>query len=116
MAVFSFIDLPDVLTHKKGEHIVKKKEKKQIKTEPSIKENSDLQFDINGNPINPKTHYIGKNIILPIADANCSLYRNDATIILFGKSQVLKAKVDSKDKLVDILKRTPISFDKEVEK
>ena len=51
MAVFSFIDLPDVLTHKKGEHIVKKKEKKQIKTEPSIKENSDLQFDINGNPV-----------------------------------------------------------------
>ena len=86
MAVFSFIDLPDVLTNKKGEHIVKKTEKNQIKTKATNTEDEKLDLDINGKPIDPKRRYIGKKIKIPVASPDCSLYNNDATIILFGKT------------------------------
>ena len=63
MAVFSFIDLPDVLTHeKKGEHIVKKKEKNQVNIKTTIRSDQKSSLDINGNQIDPKRRYIGKKI------------------------------------------------------
>ena len=54
----------------------------------------------------------GKRIkfVLP----NCSLYKNDATIILFG-AQRIKPKNKSKNKFEEFLSRAPISFDNEEE-
>ncbi len=113
MAVFSFIDLPDVLTDKKGEHIVKKTEKNQIKTKATSIEDDKLPLDINGKPIDPKRKYIGKKIKIPIASPDCSLYNNDATIIIFGKTMKSRRKNASRKKFEEFLKRAPISFDKE---
>ena len=113
MAVFSFIDLPDVLTNKKGEHIVKKTEKKQIRTKAINIEDDKSPLDINGKPIDPKGRYIGKKIKMPVASPDCSLYNNDATIILFGKTLKSRRNNASRKKFEEFLKRAPISFGEE---
>jgi len=111
MAVFSFIDLPDVLTHKKGEHIVNKKAKKQT----SIKISNGEPLDINGNPIDPKRKYLGKKIKIPIASPDCSLYKEHSTIILFGRKLEQMPKQTPRSKYEEFLSRAPISFDNEEE-
>ena len=115
MAVFSFIDLPDVLTHKKGEHIVNKKEKKRAKNQTSSKISNSEPLDINGNPIDPKRKYLGKKIKIPIASPDCSLYKEHSTIILFGRKLEQMPKQTPRSKFEEFLSRAPISFDNEEE-
>ena len=116
MAVFSFIDLPDVLTHeKKGEHIMNSKEQKKPKKQTSGKINNRQSLDINGNPIDPKVKYLGKKIKIPIASPDCSLYKNHSTIILFGRKLEQKSKQTRRSKFEEFLSRAPISFDNQEE-
>ena len=93
MAVFSFIDLPDVLTEIKGEHIMKKKEDKSNKKKNHI--------EVNGKKIK-------------FASPNSSVYKNNSTIILFG-SRWKKSEVNPKSKFEEFLSRAPISFENEKE-
>ena len=92
---------------------MKKKEKNKVKTKTASREDEKLSLDINEKPIDPKKRYIGKKIKIPVASPDCSLYNNDATIILFGKTMKSRTKDVSRKKFEEFLKRAPISFDKE---
>tara|TARA_B100000965_G_C19056246_1_gene525862 strand:- start:224 stop:508 length:285 start_codon:yes stop_codon:yes gene_type:complete len=93
---------------------VKKREKK---TKDLILDNGnkDQPLDINGNPIDPKRKYLGKKIKIPFASADCSIYKNSSTIILFGGKQKQKPEQAPKSKFEEFLSRAPISFDNEEE-
>ena len=79
--LFSFIDLPDVLT-KKRRHIMSNKNKEKATKK---KENQRIRF------LSPDS----------------SLYKSSVTIILRGKSKTDK---DKQSKLLEFLSRAPISF------
>ena len=94
MAVFSFIDLPDVLTQIiKGEHIVKKKENKSKKRKNHL--------EINGKKIRIKS-------------PDSSVYKNNSTIILIGRRRI-EPENKPKSKFEEFLSRAPISFENEEE-
>ena len=71
--------------------------------------------NINGNPIYTKSKYLGKKIKIPIAGPDCSLYKNNSTIILFGRKLSQEPKQTAKSKFEEFLSRAPISFDNEDE-
>ncbi|MDA9946936.1 hypothetical protein OAV77_00905 [Candidatus Marinimicrobia bacterium] len=92
-----------------------KKEQKKTKKQTSSKISNSEPLDINGNPIAPKRKYLGKKIKIPIAGPDCSLYKEQSTIILFGSKRQQKPKQTPKSKFEEFLSRAPISFDKEEE-
>tara|TARA_Y100000996_G_scaffold259584_1_gene204365 strand:- start:341 stop:595 length:255 start_codon:yes stop_codon:yes gene_type:complete len=75
--------------NKKGEHIVKKKETKSKKKKNHIEVN-------------------GKRIRFLSPDS--SIYKNDSTIILFGRRHS-QPNNDPKSKFEEFISRAPISFD-----
>jgi hypothetical protein len=92
-----------------------KKEQKKTVKQTTSKVSSSESLDINGNSIDPKTKYLGKKIKIPIAGPDCSLYKKDSTIILFGREQSQEPKQTPKSKFEEFLSRAPISFDNEEE-
>jgi len=102
--LFSFIDLPDVLTKTKRRHIMSK-DKKQSTNKNNDKE----ELDYFGNPIGPNRKYIGNKVKIPMASPNHPVYKEGATIILRGKPITEKQKKEAK--FLEFLSRAPISFD-----
>ena len=92
-----------------------KKEQKKTAKQTTSKVSSNEPLDINGNPIYPKRKYLGKKIKIPIAGPDCSLYKNNSTIILFGRKLSQEPKQTAKSKFEEFLSRAPISFDNEEE-
>ena len=92
---------------------MKKKEKNQANIKTASRSDEKSSLDINGKPIDPNKRYIGKKIKIPVASPDCSLYNNDTTIILFGKTMKSRTKDASRKKFEEFLKRAPISFDEE---
>ena len=92
-----------------------KKEQKKTKKQTSIKISNREPLDINGSLIDPKRKYLGKKIKIPIAGPDCSLYKNNATIILFGRKLSQEPKQTPKSKFEEFLSRAPISFNNEEE-
>ena len=68
---------------------MKKKEKK-TKDLISDKVNKNEPLDCNGNPIDPNREYIGTRIKVPMLSPNASIYKNSATIIMFGSRKQSK--------------------------
>ena len=83
------------------------KDRKEIKKVDDT--NGKEELDCNGNPIDPRREYIGNKVKVPMASPNSSIYKTSATIILRGKPKNDKQKKESK--LLEFLKRAPISFD-----
>ena len=92
-----------------------KKEQKKTKKQTSIKISNSEPMDINGNPIDPKRKYLGKKTKVPFLSADSEFYKNNATIILFGRKREQKPKQTPSSKFEEFLSRAPISFDNEEE-
>ena len=92
-----------------------KKEHKKTVKQTTSKVSSNEPLDINGNPIDPNRKYLGKKIKIPIAGPDCSLYKNNSTIILFGRKLSQEPKQTPKNKFEEFLSRAPISFDNDEE-
>ena len=90
-----------------------KKEQKKTKNQTSIKISNSEPMDINGNPIDPKRKYLGKKTKVPFLSADSEFYKNNATIILFGRKLSQEPKQTAKSKFEEFLSRAPISFDDE---
>ena len=84
-------------------------------TRLASKVSSKETLDINGNPIDPKKKYLGKKKKVPFLSADSECYKNNATIILFGRKLSQEPKQTAKSKLEEFLSRAPISFDNEEE-
>ena len=92
-----------------------KKEQKTTKKKTLNKVDKSEPLDINGNPIDPKRKYLGKKTKVPFLSADSEFYKNNATIILFGRKLSQEPKQTAKSKFEEFLSRTPISFDNEEE-
>ena len=92
----------------------KKVQKKTIK-QTTNKVSSKETLDINGNTIDPKKKYLGKKTKVPFLPADSEFYKNNATIILFGRKLSQEPKQTAKSKFEEFLSRAPISFDNEEE-
>ena len=92
----------------------KKEQKKTIK-QTTNKVSSKETLDINGNTIDPKKKYLGKKTKVPFLPADSEFYKNNATIILFGRKLSQVPKQTAKSKFEEFLSRAPISFDNEEE-
>ena len=94
---------------------MKKKEQKKTVKQTTSKVSSKEPLDINGNPIDPKRKYLGKKTKVPFLSADSEFYKNNATIILFGRKLSQEPKQTAKSKFEEFLSRAPISFDDEEE-
>ena len=74
----------------------------------STNTNEKEELDCNGNPIDPEREYIGNKVKVPMASPNSSIYKTSATIILRGKPK--NDEQEKESKLLEFLKRAPISF------
>ena len=92
-----------------------KKEQKTTKKKILNKVDKSEPLDINGNPIDPKRKYLGKKTKVPFLSADSEFYKNNATIILFGRKLSQEPKQTAKSKFEEFLSRAPISFDDEEE-
>ena len=93
---------------------MKKKEQKKTVKQTTSKVSSKEPLDINGNPIDPKRKYLGKKTKVPFLSADSDFYKNNSTIILFGRRNN-KTEEKPKSKFEDFLSRAPISFENEEE-
>ena len=94
---------------------MKKKEQMKIKKQVPRKVISNEPLDINGNPLDPKREYLGEKIKIPFVSEDCSLYKNNSTIILFGGARTTESEKKQKSKFEEFLNKGPISFDNEEE-
>ena len=81
----------------------------------SDKGKSNEPLDCNGNPIDPNKEYIGDKFKVPMLSPDSSFYKNNSTIILFGRPQKTKVQEKPKTKFEEFLNRAPISFGNEDE-
>ena len=75
----------------------------------STNKNEKEELDCNGNPIDSRREYIGNKVKVPMLSPNSSIYKTSATIILRGKPK--NDKQEKESKLLEFLKRAPISID-----
>ena len=94
---------------------MKKKEQKKTVKQTTSKVSSKETLDINCNPIDPKKKYLGKKTKVPFLPADSEFYKNNATIILFGRKLNQEPKQTQKSKFEEFLSRAPISFNDEEE-
>ena len=94
---------------------MKKKVQKKTVKQTSSKVSSKETLDINGNTIDPKKKYLGKKTKVPFLPADSEFYKNNATIILFGRKLNQEPKQTPKSKFEEFLSRAPISFNDEEE-
>ena len=86
---------------------------KKNRLSEKTKKNNPL--DCNGNPIDPKRKYIGNKFKIPMVSPDCSIYKNNSTIILFGGNGQQKPEQTPKSKFEEFLSGAPISFDQNEE-
>ena len=90
-----------------------KKKEKNTKDQISDKANTNEPLDCNGNPIDPNKEYIGDKFKVPMLSPDSSFYKNNSTLILFGRKKRTNVQEKPKINFEEFLNRAPISFDNE---